>query len=571
MVGLLFAIATDLLVVGGDEAACAAAVQAARMGVADVTLVSDCEMLGGQYCAQGVGPVDERVVVEGKNVDFPRSGIALEIIEAIEAHNLARYGRACPGNSWSASHTIEPAAAAEIFERLVGAERGHLRVIRGHEPVEVVMEGGRVAGVKFSRGLEVRAKLTIDASDWGDVIRLSGAKHYCGADPRSRFGEPMAPEVVGEVEAQEMNPITWTMTLRENPSAKPIAKPQGYERHWFKQEEIWNETGIFECPYQFNIRCMPYAQRRLVDTRHFALKDAVETIQLNATCMDYPLCQWPAHVAAALRRLGDGMEKKNFAELPPEGRRIVLEDAKLRSLAYLYFLQNDNPKTVERMRRFELVDEYGTADRLPPKPYIREGLRLAAVKMLAERDVKAKEKGRPKWAKCPPDAAFGFQFHIDFHPTRREYPDASRPDAWSPRHNAGRDWFSETDRAFFPYSGFVPCEVEGLLGAGKNIGVSSIVQAALRLHPQMVLSGQCSGALAATALRAGRTPRQIVSDGAAVVELQETMVRGVGGKPGVAIWAWQDLSPRDADFFAANIPVVRPQPPSDGSFRYSPH
>ena len=104
--------------------------------------------------------------------------------------------------------------------------------------------------------------------------------------------------------------------------------------------------------------------------------------------------------------------------------------------------------------------------------------------------------------------------------------------------------------------------------AGKNIGVSSIVQAALRLHPQMVLSGQCAGALAATALRAGRTPRQIVSDGAAVVELQETMVRGVGGKPGVAIWAWQDLLPCDAEFFAANIPVVRPAPPSDCGFRF---
>ena len=61
----------DLLVVGGDEAACAAAVQAARLGVARIALVSDCSMLGGQFSAQGVGPVDERVKVDGETGTVP--------------------------------------------------------------------------------------------------------------------------------------------------------------------------------------------------------------------------------------------------------------------------------------------------------------------------------------------------------------------------------------------------------------------------------------------------------------------------------------------------------------------
>ena len=56
-------------------------------------------------------------------------------------------------------------AAAAIFERLVGAEAGRLRVLRGYEAREVVKEGERIAGVRFSRGLEVRAKLTVDASE----------------------------------------------------------------------------------------------------------------------------------------------------------------------------------------------------------------------------------------------------------------------------------------------------------------------------------------------------------------------------------------------------------------------
>ena len=566
LMAMFCAVSVDLLVVGGDEAACAVAVQAARMGVTNVMLVSDCEMLGGQYSAQGVGPIDERVKVDGRSVDFPRSGIALEIIEAIEEHNLRRYGRACPGNSWSATHTIEPAAAAAIFERLMESEGSRIRVMRGYDVEHVLREGRRIAGVRFSHGLEVRARLTVDASDWGDVIRLGGVRHYVGADPKSRFGEPSAPEPFGTVEAQEMNPLTWTMTLRENPAAKPIAKPDGYETFFFAKGTVWNESGVFACTYPPDIGCTPYTQRRLVDVRHFSLSNAVETIQLNATDMDYPLCEWPEGVAAALEHLGKGLSTNNFVDLPSAGKRIVFEDAKRRSLSYLYFIQNDNPSSVERMRRFELSDEFGTADHLPPKPYIREGVRLAALTVLTENEVRAEDPKRQRWAKCPADAAFGFQFHIDFHPTRRSYPSKTNPKAWRPRHFAGRNWNAEANRSFFPYSGFVPEEVDGLLGAGKNIGVSSIVQAALRLHPQMVLSGQCAGALAATALSMGVQPREVVADARAVRCLQERMVRGVGGKPGVAIWAWQDLSPADPEFYRANSPVVRKAPADETCF-----
>ena len=65
----------DLLVVGGNESAVAAAVQAARLGVERVVLVNDIDWLGGQFSAEGVGNVDEWTTVGGKRVDFPRSGM----------------------------------------------------------------------------------------------------------------------------------------------------------------------------------------------------------------------------------------------------------------------------------------------------------------------------------------------------------------------------------------------------------------------------------------------------------------------------------------------------------------
>ena len=61
----------DLLIVGGNESACAAAVQAARLGVKRIVLVNDIEWLGGQFSAEGVGCLDEWTTVQGKRVSFP--------------------------------------------------------------------------------------------------------------------------------------------------------------------------------------------------------------------------------------------------------------------------------------------------------------------------------------------------------------------------------------------------------------------------------------------------------------------------------------------------------------------
>ena len=52
------------------------------------------------------------------------------------------------------------------------------------------IDGARLTAVTFAKGderLEVRAKLTIDASDWGDVIQLSGAQWSAGPDAKARL------------------------------------------------------------------------------------------------------------------------------------------------------------------------------------------------------------------------------------------------------------------------------------------------------------------------------------------------------------------------------------------------
>jgi hypothetical protein len=562
-----------LLIVGGSESASAAAVQAARLGVKRIVLVNDIDWLGGQFSAEGVGCPDEWTMVRGKRANFPRSGLFLETIQRIRAHNSRTYGIATPGNSWCGTETIEPAAAAKIFEELVApyTEQGtkQLHIVRGWQPAKVEVDGKRVAAVTFERAdgspgkLTVRAWLTIDSSDWGDVIRLSGAKYGAGPDLKERFHEPSAPEAFNEGGQQEMNPLTWCLVLREAGRDATIPKPSTYDvRSYAALDKTppwvdWAGTDGIYAPSGWSI----YTHRRLVDRWHFGFLAGTEALFINWPVQDYPLCQLPQRVRDALEATETGAARKNIVDLTPYQRGIIFDDVKRHALGLLYHLQTKVHDRVgdypQSFRYMALSEEFGTPDHLPFKPYVREGLRLEALYMLREQDIRATTR-EPKWAKVMvPDAVFGFQFNIDFHPTRRKFLSNDDPAGpWQYVHTPNRNWHTDTDRAMFPLRGLVPVERDGLLGAGKNIGVSSVVQSALRLHGQMMMVGQASGTLAWMALRDGVEPRAIAVDFGKVRELQQRLVRGCGG-PGVLLWPWQDLLPDDAWFEAANMLAVR--------------
>ena len=563
-------IETDLLIVGADESGCAAAVQAARLGVERIVLINDHDWLGGQFCTQGIGPIDEWTVVEGKRVNFPRSGTFLEIIDRIRTHNRLTYGIATPGNSWCGTDTIEPKAAARIFEEWLAphVNSGVLRIERGWDVDTIETKEGRVTGVSFlpsvfakgdpDKRLTIRAKLTIDSSDLGDVIQRSGAGYMAGPDLRSRFGEPGAPETLDELGHQEMNPLSWCPLLRETGKDSIIPKPPRYDERSFdnwKKAPPWREWDGSGGIYNPAGWCI-YTHRRMVDRQHFGFAPGTETVILNWPAHGYQLGTLPQHVVDALEANESGASRKNLVEMGHAQRHIIYEDAKQRALEFVYYLQTAAHDRVgnfpQSFRYMALADDYGTADRLPPKPYLREGLRLEAITIVTELDVRT-ESHEPKWAKTTyPDSVFGWQFNLDFHPTRRKFVDDDPTKPWQGHHHGSRDWSTDTDRATFPLRGLVPAKMEGLLGASKNLGVTSMVQSALRLHGQMMHVGAASGTLAAIALREGISPREIATTPGRVAEIQRILVRGAGG-PGTLLWPWHDLDPEDRWFEAANL------------------
>lgn len=558
----------DLLIVGGNESACAAAVQAARLGVKKIVLVNDIDWLGGQFSAEGVGCPDEWTGVNGRRVNFPRSGIYSEVINRIRAHNSQTYGIPAPGNSYCGTETIEPAAAAKIFEELLKpcVDAGVLRIERGWQPVKVQTEQGAVTGVTFhgshSSSLTVRAKLTLDSSDWGDVVRLSGAKYAAGPDLKSRFGEASAPAAFDDAGAQEMNPLSWCVVLREAGKNSIIPKPATYDPRSFAaldKTPPWVDSDMSTGPYSQSGWSV-YTHRRLVDRWHNDLAAGTEATFLNWPVQDYPLCQLPQRVVDALEKTEAGASKKNIVDLTPAQRQIIFDDARQHTLGMLHHLQTAVHDRVgdfpQSFRYMKLTSEFGTADLLPPKPYVREGLRLEALYMLREQDIRA-ETREPKWAKVMvPDGLFGFQFNIDFHPTRRRFLSEDRNGPWLYVQTPSRGWHTDTDRAMFPLRGLVPVQMNGLLGCSKNIGVSSVVQSALRLHGQMMHVGQASATLAWLCLRDGIPPRAATASQKYWHEIQFRLACGTGG-PGVLLWPWQDLPTDAAHFAAVNMLAIR--------------
>ena len=553
-------IQADLLVVGGTESGCAAAVQAARMGVQRIVLVNDIEWLGGQFSAEGVGAIDEnRAHGYNGTVPIPRSGLFRDVIDTIEEKNAKLYGGIRrPGNTRVIT-TGRPIVSEQVFRELLAPyeKSGQITRFSNYHVKSVMTEGNRVFGVEFASDdgeekLSVHAKITIDASDWGDVIKGSGAKWDAGLDAKSEFGEPSAPES-GEP-GTDMNPITWCMILEQRKEKSLFPKPAEYDPRYFNKLWSWIDEKF------------SYTTRRLVDGAGFKEIDHPDILLINVPPVDYPLDVYPENVAAALEATEAGASKKNLVAMTPTQRDIVFNDARKHSLKYYYHLQQRFPK----FHNMALSEEFGTKHKLPPKPYVRESLRLVARHIICEQEVLG-FGSRSNYARTMfPDAVFSWQFELDFHPTKRSWTtDQKENGPWEAVFRGNRRFGrGGTGRCVFPLRALLPSEIKGLLAAQKNLGYTSIVSSSCRLHDQSIHAGQASGAVAAISLRHGEDPTDFYLKPKRIEEIWQGLLEVESGAP-LAIWPFADVDPFDAGFVALQHLALRKLlslGPSDTSF-----
>lgn len=596
---------TELLIVGGTESGWAAAIQAARLGVKSITLVLDGEWLGGQYTEQALACVDENKGPGkvGWGVDwhpmkrsFHRSGLFKELMDRIESLNTEKYGSPMPGRPYHGPSTFRPAEAQAIFREMLQPymQSGQLRLITRHYPVKADLKqnGSRpqLTGLWFAPvgsetpDLHIAARLTIDASDWGDAIQVAGAEFEVGADPRSRYNEPSAPLNTDDYPANEMNPITWAMIVEEADKETPIPKPEHYDdRNFVRTSKLslaemkhlkwdrpvrlgsiphWPDAGKAS-PRQLSI----FTVRRIVDG--YTSKDHKTSILLNYMLgQDYPLERLPKHVVDALEATETGASKKNIVLMNRRQRQIIFEDAKRHSLSLFYHLQNfvheHAADKTNSFRHFQLSQEFGTPDQLPPKPYIRESLRLKSLYMMREQDGRNMDGPTKKFARerfsrvMYPDGLFAWQFHYDFHRTGRAYlKSEGNTGPWIDFEKPGRNTRLVSDRSVFPLRSLVPIDMDGLLGAQKNVGYSSIVSAAIRLHDQCVTLGQAAGATAAVSLQQDIAPRDIPYDRERLEQVRHALCGASEEGVAVLIWPYRDLAPEHQSFIAVNRLAAR--------------
>ncbi|QDU07682.1 FAD-dependent oxidoreductase [Gimesia aquarii] len=595
----------DLLIVGGTESGWAAAIQAARLQVKSITLVLDGEWLGGQYTEQALACVDENKGTGkvGWGVDwhpmkrsFHRSGLFKELMDRIEAFNTQKYGTPMPGRPYHGPSTFRPAEAQVIFREMLQPyiDSGQVRLITRRYPVKADVnrqkQHPQLMGLWFAPvgsekpDLHCTARLTIDASDWGEAIQVSGTEFEFGADPQSRYNEPSAPLDTSNYPANEMNPITWAMIVEESDKDSPIPKPKRYDDRNFvrtsklslsKMKQLqwdrpvrlgsiphWPDAGKAS-PRQLSI----FTVRRIVDG--YTSLDHKTSILLNYMLgQDYPLERLPHHVIEALEETEPGASKKNIVLMNRQQRQIIFEDAKRHSLCLLYHLQNfvheHAPDKTNSFRHFQLSDEFGTEDQLPHKPYIRESLRLKALYMMREQDGRNHDGPTKKFARerfahvMYPDGLFAWQFHYDFHRTGRAYlKREGNKGPWIDYEKPGRNTSLISDRSVFPLRSLIPINMDGLLGAQKNVGYSSIVSAAIRLHDQCVAIGQAAGATAAISLRHGIAPREIPFQREQLERVRTALCGTLETGTPVLIWPYRDLAPAHPYFVAINRLAAR--------------
>jgi hypothetical protein len=579
----------DLLIVGGTESGWAAAIQAARMGVSNIVIVNDIEWLGGQFTAEAVSAVDENRGLDNK-VPFPRSGLFKEFCDRIENFNLKKYGSKQPGNAWTAFTTFRPAEGEKVFREMLQPyiERQQVKLISSAYPVSALMSDDKntLLGLTFRSNragdnstFTIRAKLTIDASDWGDAVKLSGAEYEYGPDLKRKYSEPNAPETHEGYPITDMNPITYCVVIESTGKDSLIPKPPLYD-----DRSYWLTTSMTKADYQnlkwpfkphrpFNAPWIPdakafyqgeqtvYTQRRLIDGLGLKINQP-DVILLNWSIQDYPFDVLPQHVIDALEKTEKGASKKNVVQMTREQRHIIFEDAKRHSLGMFYHLQTTvhdrMPDKSHTFRNFKLTDEFGTADKLPPKPYIRESIRMQALYMMREQDGRH-FNGPDEYAPIMYyDGVAPWQFVYDFHPTGRMFlPEEGAEGPWQCYLKKGRGWDTKSKRSLFPLRSLIPVRVDGLIGAQKNLGYSSIVSSAVRLQDQCILIGQASGATAAVALKRGIKPREIPFDNTFLSQVWEGLCARLDGGEPVMLWPFRDLETSHPNFIALNQLAIR--------------
>ena len=487
----------DVVVAGAGTGGCGAAIQAARLG-ASVLLLEESDWIGGQMNAAGVTSMDEGgTLVRGR-------GLYRELVERIEAHyrplgidpeTAYHYGHIC----------VEPHVGRKILHDMLADAGGTLDIVLRSRVTKALKSGDAITGTEIEIFNDagktmrtVQSKVLIDATEWGDVIPLTGARYRVG----NCTSDAINP-------AQHVQDNTWTAVVRQYPKGAPVGflptqAPPGYDDRI--HQRFVKSLGLGDT---IDSKARPWTWATFIGYR--GMPDSTrpgESRPITRTHLNYNN-DYPATVA----------------EIEDSTRRQATNrEMRLRTLQLLYYIENtlgirdwavagdegyDTPYNRREIDtslrgRPELEPFRTMLYHFPPIPYVRESRRIIGLHTLCAREIDRRPGRHP--VQFETSVTIG-DYPVDMHGSmtaRYLEPELDRaediPDKFG-GHGAGP--FS------IPFESFIPEKVDGFLPAEKNISQSRMANGATRLQPHTMLMGQAAGAIAALAVKAGVQPRGV--------------------------------------------------------------
>lgn len=357
-------------------------------------------------------------------------------------------------SGWVSNILFNPAVGAEVLRNMACKAGVELKM-----ETELSGAGQKADGwlLTLSDGSRVKARILVDGTELGDVARMVGAA-----------------QLEDRVATQDM---TYVAIVKEYPQPVTPVKPEGYDPRYYQSCcDTWDKD-------------MMLSYGRLPD--------------------GYLMLNWPVCANDYFAE---------YLDMSPEQRNQVVQKARLRTLGFIYFLQNELG-----YKNLGIADDvYPTPDGLPFFPYWREARRIAG------RDTMTVEA-----AKNPYDfdlyqraVAVG-DYPVDHHHVQNPR-----------REELSHLWFGSIPSFSVPLGVLVPVRTEDFLVADKAISSSWEMNGGTRLQPVVMELGQAAGALAALAVKSGRHPSEVP-----VREVQTVLL-----DHGCYLLPFLDLKPTDPGF-----------------------
>ncbi|HHP7232110.1 MAG TPA: FAD-dependent oxidoreductase [Xenococcaceae cyanobacterium] len=449
---------TDVLVVGGSTGGVAAAIQASRRGVKTI-LATEFSWLGGMLTAAGVCAPD------GNELRSWQTGLWGAYLAELATRQSTGLD-----NAWVSLFTYHPHCGAAIFADWV-KQLPNLLWLQGYQPLAVTKEGDRIIEVSFSRNLTIKAKITLDSTELGDLLALADLPYRWGWESASEFNEPSLADSNPQelIRKYPVQAPTWIFLLQDREtSASQTNNSSVAELNSTIFAGAWQQYG------------------------------AEKFLRYGKLTENLYMINWPI----AGNDYGVGLDRLVASET---SRKEFLAEAYHHSYSFAAYIQS------------QLGQRYSLASAIFPQPdsqinaglalhpYYRESRRLIGKVTLTEPDILPQENGCV--ASLPVNEAGQVQaiaignYANDHHYPGMKFPLQPKSLQWGGR------W---TGTPFtIPYEAIIPQTVDGLLVCEKNISVSHIANGSTRLQPVVMNIGQAAGMAAALCIESACQPREL--------------------------------------------------------------